>query len=201
MQEVQRVSRDNSQSYIWAHRSGAEGIGLAVAVAVVGVRGRRGQQEGQPSVPVHLADQCLERAGSASQQPLSGAAQHFLSQQEEAIQEYSELIRGQFNQLRMYCSPYKPSTLVLQALWIFEISLLISDQPKTLDRLLRDGNYSTLSALSCLGFIRSPTEYYFELLRMLLLFYERGVYFKNELIETAITVRSSVSHLLAYERI
>ena len=57
--------------------------------------------------------------------------------------------------------------------------------------MLRDGNYSTLSALSCLGFIRSPTEYYFELLRMLLMFYERGVYFKNELIEAAITVQST----------
>ena len=68
--------------------------------------------------------------------------------------------------------------------------MLISDQPKVLDRLLRDGNYSSLAALSCFGFFRSPTEYYFELLRMLLFFIEHGLYFKNELLEAAITVRA-----------
>lgn len=80
----------------------------------------------------------------------------------------------------------------IQALWVFEISLLISDEPKVLDRLLRDGNYSSLSALSCLGFFRSPIEYYFELLRMLLVFFEHGLYFKNELVEAAIMVQSYI---------
>eukprot|EP01036_Dinobryon_divergens_P029584 gene29584-38704_t len=80
----------------------------------------------------------------------------------------------------------KNTTCLYEAFWIFEISLLISDQPKMLDRLLRDGNYSSLSVLSCFGFFRSPTEYYFELLRMLLVFYERNLYFRNDLMDIAI---------------
>ena len=76
--------------------------------------------------------------------------------------------------------------------------MLISDQPKVLDRLLRDGNYSSLAALNCFGFFRSSTEYYFELLRMLLVFYERNLYFRNDLMDIAIAVYVFYSTYILY---
>lgn len=94
---------DRSQALLRAHSSGAQGVWLAFAAASARFRRGRGRQEGELCVPFHLADHRLERTRGPAQQPLSGAAQHILIQQEKTISEHSKLIRGQVYLTCMDC--------------------------------------------------------------------------------------------------
>jgi len=78
------------------------------------------------------------------------------------------------------------STDLYEALWIFEIALLISDSPVMLSELQRIGNYNCLVSLGYLGFFGSPREYYLELGRHILLFYDTVDFFNEDLIALAI---------------
>lgn len=77
-------------------------------------------------------------------------------------------------------------------MWIFEVCLLISDEPTELEQQLRTGNYSCLSNLEPeFHFYSNPFEYYVELGRQIMGFYLRGDVFNKELINYAINVSST----------
>ena len=80
-----------------------------------------------------------------------------------------------------------------QALWIFEIALLISDAPHQLSELQRIGNYNCLSPLGHLGFFSNALEYYKELGRHVMLYHDTVENFNEELI--AIAMQVSEMHL------
>ena len=80
------------------------------------------------------------------------------------------------------------STDLYEALWILEIALLISDAPRQLSELQRIGNFNCLAPLGYLGFFATPREYYLELGRHILLFYDTLDFFSEELIAIAIQV-------------
>lgn len=78
------------------------------------------------------------------------------------------------------------SSHLYETLWIYEISLLIADSPTHLNQQLKSGNYQVLESFGCFGLFNTPIEYYFELFRHVLKFYEEGTYFSSELIQAAL---------------
>lgn len=83
-----------------------------------------------------------------------------------------------------------------QALWVLEIALLISDAPALLSELQRIGNYNSLSSIgSHFGFFSSPLDYYIEMGRHILDFYDQVEYFNEELITIAIKVLQTICYL------
>jgi hypothetical protein len=69
---------------------------------------------------------------------------------------------------------------VVEALWVYELALLISDRPDNVSSLLQIGNYKSLIQLTgAFYFFANRLEYYFELGRWLCQFIRNDRYFQN----------------------
>jgi hypothetical protein len=75
-----------------------------------------------------------------------------------------------------------------EALWIFEVTLLISDGPKSLEGQLKIGNYFPFCHLGHRFFVYSnPLEYFMELARQVTGFLHRAEVFPEDLIHLAVS--------------
>lgn len=73
----------------------------------------------------------------------------------------------------------KNSSSLYEAIWVFEMCLLISDNPKVLTEMLRIGNYQSIVSLGHDGLFLSPHDYYLEFLRTIVSFAETSQIFTD----------------------
>ena len=71
------------------------------------------------------------------------------------------------------------------AIWIYEIALLISDRPNIIASQLHSGNFISLRALGMYGFLFTPFDFFIEFIRQLKVFADTELYFTRDMLSKA----------------
>jgi hypothetical protein len=80
-------------------------------------------------------------------------------------------------------------TNIIEALWIFEVCILISDAPANLDHMLMSGNFASLCQLRDIFFMfESPLQYFVALGRWVRYFFKKEDVFPTQLMQLAVKV-------------